>query len=349
MKRTVILLLLMLSFLSGRAQNSSSTLSSLEGFSIRDTSELEPSFLNIHWVFTDKDQLVGKTRYRYTEYGATVDRSFSWIRIDQDVNQQLAINQTIYEIAKSIARGETESLLFASLNDIQVNQRLNQTYLLARKEYLETGNLSYPTLAGKEFDVSSIKWEPAQKGLGLSFSLGETILLGTTPGLSSPITSVSASFDFLRGHSALIADASYGFGRYSMRYCNLAGLYHDGEIVPYWAASFQYAYQIPFWRRGKISPFVGVGYSSLGLVDNVATDRKSKLQGLSFSEGIAFDLYSRSQTVDFRGSRHELIQNGLRIKLFTSQILTRPQHTVVPTLNLGIGYAFCLQRVRPGQ
>ena len=347
MKKTVALLLLLMSFLPGRAQKSSSYRLSLDDFSIRDTTVLEPSYLRILWNRADKDQRVGRTRYRYTEYHAIVDKAFSWIRVDQDVDKQLAVNQTLYEIAESLARAETDSLLFLSLNGKQVDKRLNHAYLISRNDYLETGNLSFPVSFDREFDIASIPWEPRQKGGSLSFSMGETVLLGATPGLSSPITSVSAEVEYFRRHSAILLNASYGLGRYSGRYNNLAGLLRNGELIPYWTVSGQYAYQIPCLHRGKLSAFAGVGYSNLGLVDNKATDRNSKIQGVAFSEGLALDWYARSNTLDFRGPRHDLVQKGFRIKLFASQILTLPQNTIVPTLNLGFGYMFSTQSVKP--
>ena len=347
MKKTVALLLLLLSFLPGRAQEPSSCRLSLDDFTIHDTTELEPSFLHILWDRADKDRRVGPTRYRYSEYHARVDKTFSWIRVDQDVDEQLAVNQTLFELARSIARTQTDSLLFLSLKEKQVYSRLNRAYLVARKEYLETGNLSLPDSSGRELDISLIRWEPGQEGVIVSFSMDETVLLGATPGLSSPLTSVSAEVEFFRRHSALLVSTSYGMGRYPGRYTNLTGRLRDGEIIPYWTLSGQYAYLIPSRHRGKLSVFTGVGYSSLGVIDNVGTDRKSKIQGITFSEGLAFDLYARSNTLDFRGARHDLIQNGLRIKLYASQILTLPQNSLVPTLNLGLGYLFSAQGVKP--
>ena len=347
MKKTVVLLLFLLSFLPGRAQKSSSYRLSLDDFSIQDTTAKQPSYLRILWNRADKDQWVGRTRYRYTEYHAVVDKAFSWIRVDQDVDKQLAVNQTLYEIAESLAQAETDSLLFISLNGKQVINRLNHAYLVARNDYLETGKFSFPVSFDREFDITSIPWEPRQKGGSLSFSMGETMLLGATPDLSSPITSVSAEVEFFRRHSAILLNASYGLGHYPGRYNNLAGLFRNGEMIPYWTVSGQYAYQIPCLHRGKLSAFAGVGYSNLGLVDNKATDRNSKIQGVAFSEGLALDLYARSITLDFRGPRHDLTQKGLRIKLYTSQIFTLPQHTLVPTLNLGLGYVFSSQSVKP--
>lgn len=348
MKKTVALLLLSLSFLPGRAQKPSSCRLSLDDFSIHDTTELEPSFLHILWDRADKDRRVGPTRYRYSEYHARVDKTFSWIRVDQDVDKQLAANQTLFELAQSIARTQTDSLLFLSLKEEkQVYRRLNRAYLVSRQEYLETGNLSLPDSSGRELDISLIRWEPGQKGVIVSFSVDETVLLSATPGLSSPLTSVSAEVELFRRHSAVLVNASYGMGRYPGRYTNLTGRLRDGEIIPYWTLSGQYAYLIPSRHRGNLSVFTGVGYSSLGVIDNVGTDRKSKIQGITFSEGLAFDLYARSNTLDFRGAQHDLIQRGVRIKLFSSQILTLPQHTFVPTLNLGLGYLFSAQSVKP--
>lgn len=345
MKKTVALLLLLLSFLPGRAQKPSSYRLSLDDFLIQDTMALEPSSLHISWDRNDKDQRIGRTRYRYSEYRARVDKTFSWIRVDQDVDKQLSVNQTLYDLAQSIARTETDSLLFLSLKEKQVYSRLNRAYLGARQEYLETGNLSIPDASGREFDISLIRWEPAQKGINISFSLGETLLLSATPDLSSPITSASAEVEFFQRHSAVLVNASYGLGRYPGRYTTLTGLFQNGVLVPYWTFSGQYAYHIPCRRRGNLSAFAGVGYSNLGLIDNVGTDRRSKIQGVTFSEGVAFDLYARSYTLDFRGPRHDLIQRGVRIKLFSSQILMLPQHTFVPTLNLGLGYLFSAQHV----
>ena len=347
MKKTVTLFLLLLSFLPGRAQESSSYRLSLDDFSIQHSTEVEPSYLHIQWVRSDRDRRIGQTRYRYTEYGAALDKTFSWIRFDQDIHQQLAVNQTLFGIAQSIARAATDSLLFASLNGTLANNRLNQAYLAARKGYLETGNASFPVSLDQEFDISGIPWKPAQKGGSLSFSVCETLLLGVTPGLTSPITSVSAEVELFRRHSALMMNASFGLGHYSGRYNNVAGLFRNGELIPYWTLSGQYAFQVPCRHWGKLSAFAGVGYSSLGLVDNVGTDRKSKIRGLAFTEGLSLDLYAKSNTLDFRGPRHDLVQNGFRIKLFASQILAMPQHSFIPTLNLGLGYVFSSQSVKP--
>ena len=348
MKRVFIFSFLLLSFLPGRAQRTEPYQLSISDFYIQDTTAKEPSYLHIQWKGSYKTLTVGQTRYRYTEYSALVGKSFSWIRVDQDKEKQLAINQILYDQARSIARATTDSLLFMSLRETEMQRRLNRNYLAARKIYLETGIPPFPTAVDKEIDISAIKWESTQKGGGLSFSLSETFLLMSTPDLSTPITSLLLGYEFFRHHSALFMDASYGFGQYSGRYSNVTGLAHGGDRVPYWALSCQYAYQIPCLQRGKFSVFSGIGYTSIGLNNILRGDRKSTLQGLTFSEGIAFDCYSRSKTVDFRGPRHDLIQKGLRIKFFTSQILTFPQRSWVPTLNLGLGYVFSVQGVKPG-
>ena len=348
MKRLFVFSLLLLSFLPGRAQKTTPYQLSISDFQIQDTTAQEPSYLHVKWSGSNKTLTIGRTRYRYTEYSALVGKPFSWIRVDQDFDKQLAINQTLYDQARSIAGAYTDSLLFSSMKESERQKRMTQSYLVARKQYLETGIPSYPEPVDKDFDISAIKWEPTQKGGGLSFFLSETFLLVGTPDLSSPITSLMLSYEMFRHHSALFVDASYGMGRYSGRYSNVTGLAFGGDWIPYWALSCQYAYQIPCLQWGKLSIFSGIGYTSVGLNNIMYGDRKSTLQGLTFSEGIALDCYSRSNTVDFSGSRHDFTQKGIRIKLFTSQIRTFPQGSWVPTLNLGLGYVFSVQGVKPG-
>ena len=345
MKRAIIILSLLTLFIYGKAQVPYRL--SLADFAVQDTTAAEPSFLQIQWLHSEKDQMVGQTRYRYIEYNAAVGKEFSWIRIDQDANKQLEINQTLYETALTIARESTESLLFSSTKKLDANKKLNQTYLTARKKFLETGEVMFPGSAGKSFDITEIKWKPTGKGGGISFSLNETFLPGATPGITTPITSVMAGFEFFRKKSAVMVDASYGLGHYSGRYCNLTGRFNDGKLAPYWTLSCQYAYRIPFRHRDRISIFAGAGYSNLGIVSSATDYRRSMLQGVSFSEGLMLDLGSKSNTVDFRRSRHDLIESGLRIKLYASEILTLPHHYIVPTLNLGIGYVFSSQSVLP--
>ena len=200
MKRVFILSILLLSFLPGRAQKTAPYQLSINDFYIQDTSAKEPSYLHVQWKGSNKTLTVGKTRYRYTEYNALVGKSFSWIRADQDKEKQLAINRILYDQARSVARATTDSLLFASLRETEIQRRLNRNYLAARKLYLETGIPPFPTAVDKEIDISAIKWEPTQKGGGLSFSLSETFLLMSTPDLSSPITSVLLGCEFFRRH-----------------------------------------------------------------------------------------------------------------------------------------------------
>ena len=346
-KNKLVLILLLLSALPGRAQETVPGQLSIHDFHIQDSTAKEPSFLYIQWNGSSKTRMIGQTRYRYTEYSALVGKDFSWIRVDQDYETQLAINQTLFDQARSIARTMTDSALFASKKEVEIQKRLGQKYVAARKQYLETGIPPFPTPDEKEFDISNIKWEPTQRGRSLSLSLCETFLFMSTPGLSTPITGLILDYESFWKRSAIIVDASYGYGRYSGLYNNVTGLAAGGKAVYHWTFSCQYAYQIPCFQRGKFSVFSGIGYTSLGLNNIMRGDRKSTLQGPSLSEGLSLDLYSRSNTVDLRGGRHNLTQKGLRIKLFSSQILTLPQHTVIPTLNLGLGYFFSTQGVKP--
>jgi len=290
--------------------------------------------MHVLWKATDRKQVIGNTTFYYTEYSALPDKAeFSSPN-----------GREFFNMAQSCAAAMTDSLLFSADSKAKNYQRLMRNYLKAKEEYLRTGVID--SAKDGQFDISHIRWTTEEKGGGFWVCADGTLLAGPTRHLSSPIFGLQAGLEAFKNHSAWMIDVTLGIGRYTRYYDNVSVLSENGKTVPYAAVSGYYAYRLPLSGQSVLSLFAGAGYSFLGLKNQTALEWESQYQGITVSEGIALDVFSSRSTVDFRESRHVCSRGGLRVKLYSGQILLLPQNCLVPTLNLGIGYVFSSKNAR---
>ncbi len=296
--------------------------------------QADSSFV-VSWDAKAKKQSVGQTTFHYTEYNA------------KPIKDLPETDQNLFRLAQACAEIMTDSLIFSSESKGLRYQRIIRSYLIAEDYYFSNGTHPLLTETRDKFDISRVRWETEDRGGGYWICLDETLLAGPTRHITSPISSLQVGLEAFAGHSAGMLDLTIGGGLLTGYYDNLSVLSETGRLVPYVSLSGYYSYRIPLPKQSVLSVFSGVGYSSLGLKSLGRSDWKSQYHGLTVSEGVSIDFFSGRRTVDFRDSRHVCSRGGVRVKLYSSQILLLPQNCIVPTLNLGLGYVFSSRNVRP--
>ena len=269
----------------------------------------------LSWDAVYKKQVIGNTTYRFTEYRPQAGHNMP-------------------ALSQAIATAMTDSLLFSSESKAEQYQRIARNYLKAKDTYIRTGAVPHMAQAGGAFDIGRVRWETEERGGGFWVGAGGTMIAGPTRSLMGPI-----------GNSSLLLDFTLGYGYYPGHYSNVIALIGNGKVAPYYSLSGCFSYRIHTSGRTVLALFAGAGYSSLGIKNTQGFEWKSILHGPAATEGIAFDVLSARQKVDFRGSRHVFSRGGLRIKLYSSQILNFPQRSFIPTLNLGAGFVFSSKNV----
>ena len=280
----------------------------------------------LSWDAVNKKQVIGNTTYRFTEYRPQAGHDMP-------------------ALSQAIATAMTDSLLFSSESKAEQYQRIARNYLKAKDTYIRTGAVPHMAQAGGAFDIGRVRWETEERGGGFWVGAGGTMIAGPTRSLMGPIGSLQVSLETFRGNSSLLLDFTLGYGYYPGHYSNVIALIGNGKVAPYYSLSGCFSYRIHTSGRTLLALFAVAGYSSLGIKNTQGFEWKSILHGPAATEGIAFDVLSARQKVDFRGSRHVFSRGGLRIKLYSSQILNFPQRSFIPTLNLGAGFVFSSKNV----
>lgn len=311
---------------------------SWDDFQVRDASEDgSSSQLIVHWDQKNLKKKVGKYRVHYSLFSVEPRSDLSWVLEDCRTPEELAVNQTLYDMAESFANAMTDSCLFSPAKTEEVLEHFYQAYLEAAKTFRETGQTTFPYPEDKVWDLDDLKWERLAKDLFFGLGVTNIHILGPGKDLISPSKGFQLDIGRRIGESALILDATYGSSDKPYLYNEWEGSSSKGAI-PHYSVSLQYAYILPRIGDLQISPFAGAGYSRYGLRDNYSlTD--ARIMGATLSEGISVG-YFPIHNLRLKGHGPRLSEYGLYLKLYSEQMYLATQKLIMPSINLTAGLAF---------
>ena len=307
-------------------------------FQIRNASEDGTSSqLVVHWDQQNLKKKVGKYKIRYTLFSVEPRSDLSWVLEDCRTSEELAVNQTLFDMAESFADAMTDSCLFSPAKSEQVLEHFYQAYLEAAKTFRETGKATFPYPEDKVWDLEDLAWERPAKDLFFGLGATNIHILGPGKNLIAPSTGIQVDLGRRIGRSALVVDAIFGRSKNKVLYTEWQGSFPD-RSVPHFSVSLQYAHVLPRIGDLEICPFAGIGYSKYGLMDMYDLT-EGNIKGAALSEGISVGYYP-FHNIRLRGNGPRLSEYGLYLKLYSEQMYIAAQQIIMPSINLTAGFAF---------
>ena len=309
-----------------------------DDFQVRDTSEDgSSSQLIVHWNQQRLKKKVGRYRVRYSLFSVEPRSDLSWVLEDCRTPEELAFNQTLYDMAESFANAMTDSCLFSPAKSEDVMEHFFQAYLEAAKAFRETGTATFPYPEDKVWDLDALKGEKLAKDLFFGIGATNIHILGPGKDLITPSTGLQVDIGRRIGKSALIFDATFGSGEKPYRFNDWEGTASNGAI-PHYSVTLLYAYVLPRIGDFQISPFAGAGYSKYGLRE-VYHLTDGRITGATLSEGISIGYYP-IHNLRLKGHGPRLSEYGLYLKLYSEQLYLADRKVIMPSINLTAGLAF---------
>lgn len=307
---------------------------SWDDFETRDSSGILSSQLFIHWNMEKRETRVGDLPILYSVYTAEVHKDYSWVAEECRTPEELAINQTLYEMAESYANALTDSVLFSHADADRVFECFFEGYTKAVQTFRETGIATFPYPEEKVWDLEDLDWKRPSKGCFLGAGLTKDFLLGPAKDLIAPSAGFQVFVGRTFGDNAIMLDGELGRSKNLLRYSNWQGT-STHHSVPHVCVSAKYVRQLPRIGHFQINTFAGLGYSWRGLSD-VYTGDDGIIRGPTASEGISVDFFPvRSLRLLGGGPRYS--EFGIEIKVYSDQVWLPKTMALMPSLNFMLG------------
>ena len=334
------LCLLLLSALPGRAQELrkwSEGLPDWSGFQIAGPARDSSSYASFTMIKNKVKVVRDGVVYHYLNITAAIDPSRSWVKADQMSDEELALIRQDFDLLEYFARLYRDDLLFEKDRDGTQQKNYIERFHNAQGRVREGESLSRYALQAGEFDITQVPVTFSERSSGVSFGLFTGLPLGSLGRLLYPSFGVSAGYEFRKGPSSLLIDASVGLNAFKRHYYGLEGSWINHSMASSVCLSVQYGRELAAAGPWRLSAGAGPCYSAR--IFNYNRNAAYTIGGIGLSEGLCADLLFRRAMI-FSSRRPERSDAYLRLRLYSDQIWNGPLKNIIPTVNLSVGLHF---------
>lgn len=286
------------------------------------------SYVNLGWNYKDVVVEKGRNRYVYTDVHATAYKDFSWVDAARATDDELENNQTLFNIAESIARDFRDSLVFSKSAKKDLERYYSGQLDSARSVFRPSMAVN-KELENDEFDITR-GWTSKDKALFWGFSAATSIPFGSITQITSPSLLIPAEVGclFNGDRNALILQPYCGLSFTDGKWLQVNGVISRKAIVNLGVIGYvgQSLYKSD---RIAIMALGGVGYESLRYVNFT-------LRGIALSEGVSVDFKSKNWFI-FTKNTPTQTGTSVSVKLYVNEVYNVKQAFFTPCLNLSVG------------
>lgn len=271
----------------------------------------------------------GRDMYIYSDVHPTVFKDYSWVDSARFSDEELEYNQSVFNLAETIARSYRDSLLFSKTDKKDLEKQFTDQLDSARASFVR-GDTRYKTIEDDAFDVSC-GWEVRNTSFFWGISASVAVPFGSINQISSPsvLVPVEVGWVFNKNRNAVIIQPFAGTSFSNTKWLHMSGRYASGKMILNSGIMGKVGQRLYDNDRISIMALCGAGVLSMGFYNFT-------LSGLTISEGLSVDVKSK-RWHDFTKSTPVQTMTALNFKVYVNEVYNANPSYFTPCINLSVG------------